>query len=102
MNLLVTILILFIGTILFIALFIIREPSLVPKRKLVESAKKIISIEEGLAERLSMELHDLTGPLYSSLLYEVEAVDIPDSTVKSEIQSRLRLLAEAIRNILIE
>jgi signal transduction histidine kinase len=99
MNLLVTILVLLIGTILFIALFIVQRTKLSTQRKLVESAKKIISIEEGLAERLSMELHDLTSPLYSSLLYEVEAVDIPDSTMKSEIQSKLKLLAEAIRNI---
>ena len=99
MNLLVTILILLMGTILFTALFIIQRTKLSTQRQLVESAKKIISVEEGLAERLSMELHDLTGPLYSSLLYEVEAVDIPDSTVKAEIQSKLKLLAEAIRKI---
>jgi signal transduction histidine kinase len=94
------IVLIFIGVSVFlIGLFFFQRNKLKTQKQLVESAKRIISIEESLAERVSMELHDMTSPLYSSMLYEIEAINIPDSTIKNELQTKLRQLSEAIRQI---
>lgn len=82
-----------------IALSVFQKNKLKTQKQLVESAKTIISIEESWSERLSMELHDLTSPLYSSMIYEIEAINIPDSSIKKELQMKLSLLSESIRQI---
>ncbi len=99
MSLFVTILV-FVGLfMLLIILFLFQRIKLKSQKQLVESAKQIISIEENWADRLSIELHDLASPLYSSMLYEIEAIDLPDSSIKNELQWKLRQLSEAIRQI---
>jgi two-component system, NarL family, sensor kinase len=67
--------------------------------KQVESAKRLIDLEENAKGRLAMELHDMTSPLYTSLLQQIEETEISNPNLKAEIQDKLSSLAANIRNI---
>jgi signal transduction histidine kinase len=48
---------------------------------------------------MAMELHDMTSPIYTSLLRQIEDVEIPDSGIKDELLQSLTMLADRIRKI---
>jgi signal transduction histidine kinase len=99
MNLFIVILLLMFGFLIFITLWIVQRVKLKTQKQAVASAKRIIDIEENLKNRLSMELHDMTSPIYTNLLLQIETTDIPDSKIKNEISAKLSELAEKIRQI---
>lgn len=83
----------------FTVFWVIQRNKLSAERQRFSSANKIIELEESLKGRLAMELHDMTSPLYTSLLRQIEEVAIPNKTVKDELHSSLTMLADRIRKI---
>jgi two-component system, NarL family, sensor kinase len=63
------------------------------------SAKKVMEIEEKEKERIAMELHDLTSPLFLTISRQIEELNTKDIGLKSGLQSKIFSLANAIRNI---
>ena len=87
------------GFVVFIVLWIAQRHKLRFQKQLVSSARRVIDLEENMKGRLSMELHDMTSPLYNTLLRQIETAEIPDSVIKHEIQVKLTQLADSIRQI---
>ena len=87
------------GFVVFIILWIAQRNKLRFQKQLVTSARRVIDLEENMKGRLSMELHDMTSPLYNTLLRQIETTEIPDSVIKHEIQVKLTQLADSIRQI---
>ena len=69
------------------------------QKKQIESANRLIDLEENAKGRLAMELHDMTSPLYTSLLQQIEETEISDGVLKTEIQDKISSLADNIRKI---
>ncbi|MEI6898767.1 MAG: ATP-binding protein [Bacteroidota bacterium] len=99
MNTLLIISILLISFAVFFILWIIQRNKLKNQTQIVSSAKRIIDLEENLKERLAMELHDMTSPIYTNLLRQIEETYIPDTVIKEDLQIKLTELADRIRQI---
>lgn len=84
---------------LFVFLWMLQRNRMNLQKQRLEAARKIMELDESLKGRLAMELHDMTSPLYTSMLRQVEEVEIPDSAVKNELIAGLGLLAERIRSV---
>lgn len=69
------------------------------QKSLIESAKKLIASEENLKGRVSMELHDLTTPFYTSILQQIEAARIDNPQIEEQLKGKLALLAASLRQI---
>jgi len=65
----------------------------------VKSARKIIALQENLNERHAMELHDLVGPMSTSLNRQIESLEIQDPELKNEIKQKLTSVTESIHEI---
>ncbi|MDP4281024.1 MAG: ATP-binding protein [Bacteroidota bacterium] len=66
---------------------------------LLNSAKKLIDIEENLKGRVAMELHDLTTPFYTVMMQQIEKARIGDLQVETELKNHLSVMTESIREI---
>ncbi len=69
------------------------------KNEEVNSAKRLIEMEESEKGRIARELHDITGQLIMGITGEIENLDIPASKVKEEIKEKIKVLGKSIRQI---
>jgi signal transduction histidine kinase len=65
----------------------------------IQSAKRIIEMEENEKARTARELHDITGQLVLGITGEIENLDLPDIKIKEEIQGKIKNLGKSIRMI---
>jgi signal transduction histidine kinase len=65
----------------------------------IQSAKRIIEMEENEKARTARELHDITGQLVLGITGEIENLDLPDTKLKKEIQGKIKNLGNSIRMI---
>jgi signal transduction histidine kinase len=65
----------------------------------IQSAKRLIEMEENEKARTARELHDITGQLVLGITGEIENLDLPDTQIKEEIQSKIKDLGKSIRMI---
>jgi signal transduction histidine kinase len=65
----------------------------------IESARKIIEMEESEKGRTARELHDLTGQLVLGISGMIENIDFPEPDLKTEINQRIKELGTSIRRI---
>ena len=88
---------------LFLSLFIfilkIQKNKIKYHKGIVNSTKKLIELEETLKGRVSMELHDITTPFYTTMIQQIEKARIKDEKVKAELKSQVSGIAESIRGI---
>ena len=69
------------------------------KNELIMSAKRLIESEEDLKGRVSMELHDVTIPFYTTMLQQIEEAKIGDVKIEDELKNKLSKMHESIRQI---
>jgi signal transduction histidine kinase len=98
-NLLTFLFVLFSGVSAFVVIWNTQRNRLAFERQRYSSAKKILGLEESFKGRLAMELHDMTSPIYTTLIRQIEEVNIPDNKIKDELYKSLDTLAEKIRRI---
>ena len=65
----------------------------------IQSAKRIIEMEENEKAKIARELHDITGQLVLGITGEIENLDLPDIKIKEEIKNKIRELGKSIRLI---
>ncbi len=65
----------------------------------INSARRIIEMDETEKGRTARELHDLTGQLVLGVYGTVENIEFPDLKIKEYIQSRIKELGESLRQI---
>jgi two-component system NarL family sensor kinase len=65
----------------------------------IQSAKRIIEMEENEKAKVARELHDITGQLVLGITGEIENLDLPDSKIKDEIKGKIKDLGKSIRQI---
>jgi two-component system NarL family sensor kinase len=65
----------------------------------IQSAKRIIEMEENEKAKIARELHDITGQLVLGITGEIENLDLPDLNIKEEIQGKIKDLGKSIRRI---
>jgi signal transduction histidine kinase len=86
-------------SILFLVLWGMQRTKLKLQMELLDSAKKLIGVEENMKGRVSMELHDLTTPFYVSMLQQIERAQINDSIIENDLRAKLSKLTTSIRQI---
>lgn len=67
--------------------------------ELIRSAKRLISMEENLKSRVSMELHDLVTPFYQSMLQQLELAGINNARVEDEIKTKVKEFTTVLREM---
>lgn len=98
-RVLLIIAVLCIAGLVFLVLWI-RQRSIVRlKEQQIGSAKRIIAMEEDEKEKLSGELHDITGQLMLGVLAQVEQFDFPEGRKKVELKEIIAGLGSRIRQI---
>jgi len=97
----VSIMILFLLIIMVIIAFLMRiqRKNLNIRIREIETSKKIALIEEKEHERISMQLHDMIGPLRTIMLKHLEEIDFGNTKIKAEIKSILDSASAQIRQI---
>ncbi len=65
----------------------------------IQSAKRIIEIEENEKAKVSRELHDITGQLVLGITGEIENLDLPETKIKEDIKGKINALGQSIRLI---
>ena len=65
----------------------------------IQSAKRIIEMEENEKAKIARELHDITGQLVLGITGEIENLDLPDTNIKEEIKGKIKDLGKSIRLI---
>lgn len=65
----------------------------------IQSAKRIIEMEENEKAKTARELHDITGQLFLGIAGEIENLEIKDNLVKEEIKGKIKNLGTSIRRI---
>ena len=68
-------------------------------REQIDSAKRIIEMEESEKGRTARELHDITGQLVMGIMGEIEGLEFPDQKSKEEINEKIKTLGQSIRRI---
>jgi len=84
---------------LFIFIFRTQRNRIRYQREMLGTAKKLIELEENLKGRVSMELHDLTTPFYTTMIRQIEKAKIKDENVESELKKQVSAMAASIREI---
>jgi len=87
-----------IGTI-FVALWLQQRSRAKLQREQINSAKRIIEMEESEKGRTARELHDITGQLVMGLTGEIENIETLDPAVKTQIKNKITDLGRSIRLI---
>lgn len=67
--------------------------------ELIDSAKRLISMEEDLKGRVSMELHDLVTPFYRSMLQQIEMAGINEAHIEGQIKAKVTEFTSALRDM---
>lgn len=67
--------------------------------ELILAAKRLISIEETIKGRVSMELHDLVTPFYHSMLQKLESAGINNEKAENEIREKVFEFTNALRDL---
>ncbi len=65
----------------------------------IQSAKRIIEMEENEKAKIARELHDITGQLVLGITGEIENLDLPNKKMKKDIQGKIKDLGKSIRLI---
>jgi len=69
------------------------------QKEQINSAKRIIEMEETEKGRTARELHDLTGQLVLGISGSIENIDFPDQEIKDQLNARIKELGTSIRRI---
>ncbi|MFH1160081.1 MAG: tetratricopeptide repeat protein [bacterium] len=69
------------------------------QRQQIDSATRILRMEEQEKERLGRELHDLTGQVILGIAGELEQAGFTDMGKKEHLQQRIREIGDGIRQI---
>ena len=64
-----------------------------------ESAKRLIESEENMKGRVSMELHDLATPFYTTMRQHIEEAHIKDHKIEKQLKDKLSIMTTNIRQI---
>ncbi|MEI6457154.1 MAG: ATP-binding protein [bacterium] len=91
--------ILCIAGLVFIVLWVRQKSIAKLREQQIGSAKRIIAMEEAEKEKLSGELHDITGQLMLGVLSQVEQFDFSEKRKKIELKERISGLGSRIRQI---
>jgi len=93
------VLILLVILIIVISLSWILRKNLKLKIQEINAAKKLSAIEENEHARLSMQIHDIIGPISWGLMKQIEGMDIPDPDIKQVLIKRLSEVTHELRRI---
>jgi two-component system, NarL family, sensor kinase len=66
---------------------------------LIDSAKHLIEAEEDIKGRVSLELHDLVTPFYTSMVREIDHAEIPDLEIAERLRVKVSDISESLRNL---
>jgi signal transduction histidine kinase len=66
---------------------------------LIASARRLIESEENQKSRVSMELHDLVTPFYTTMLQQLEKAEIKDTTIDGYLRNSITDISASIRSI---
>jgi signal transduction histidine kinase len=88
-----------IAGLVFIVLWVRQKSIAKLREQQIGSAKRIIAMEEAEKEKLSGELHDITGQLMLGVLSQVEQFDFSEKRKKIELKERISGLGSRIRQI---
>jgi signal transduction histidine kinase len=66
---------------------------------LITSARRLIESEENQKSRVSMELHDLVTPFYTTMLQQLERAEIRDTAIDGYLRNSITNISASIRNI---
>lgn len=91
--------ILFIFVSVFIFLWIMQRNRMKLQHQQINSARRLIEMEESEKGRTARELHDITGQLIMGITGEVEKLNLPNDRNKAEIQGKIKDLGRSIRTI---
>ena len=83
----------------FIILWLQQRNRVKLQHQQIQSAKRIIEIEENEKAKVARELHDITGQLVLGLTGEIENLDLPETKIKEEIKGKIKALGQSIRLI---
>lgn len=84
---------------IFIILWLQQRNRVRLQKQQIQSAKRIIEMEEEEKAKVARELHDITGQLVMGITGEIENLDMPDTKIKDEIKEKIRDLGKSIRLI---
>jgi signal transduction histidine kinase len=84
---------------IFIILWLQQRNRVKLQHQQIQSAKRIIEIEENEKAKVARELHDITGQLVLGLTGEIENLDLPETKIKEEIKGKIKALGQSIRLI---
>ncbi len=65
----------------------------------INSAKRIIEMEENEKGKTARELHDITGQLVMGITGEIENIEFPDNKSKEQLEGKIKELGKSIRLI---
>lgn len=99
MNAWFSIVIIFLLLTIFIVIWIMQRKKIRYQKEIIISAKRVIEAEESMKGRVSMELHDLTTPFYTSMLQQIEQAQISDNHIEYDLKSKLSLMTASLRKI---
>jgi signal transduction histidine kinase len=69
------------------------------QKDLISSAKRLIESEEKLKGRVSMELHDIATPFYTTMMQQIEEAHIKDPKIKNGLKNKLSTMTSGVRQI---
>jgi two-component sensor histidine kinase len=69
------------------------------QKLLIESGKKLISLEENLKGKVSMELHALVTPFYNLMWETIDKIRFTDPSVKMKLHDDLSIMSGKLRKI---
>jgi signal transduction histidine kinase len=67
--------------------------------EMIASAKRLLEAEENIKGRVSMELHDLATPFYTSMLQQIEEAQIQNISVEIDLKKKLSEIADGLRQL---
>ena len=91
--------VLFVIGSIFITLWLQQRSRTRLQHEQINSAKRIIEMEESEKGRTARELHDITGQLVMGLTGEIENIESLNSETKGQIKSKITDLGKSIRLI---
>jgi two-component system NarL family sensor kinase len=84
---------------IFIILWLQQRNRVNLQRQQIQSAKRIIEIEENEKAKVARELHDITGQLVLGITGEIENLDLAETKIKEDIKDKIKALGQSIRLI---
>jgi two-component system NarL family sensor kinase len=84
---------------IFIILWLQQRNRVKLQHQQIQSAKRVIEIEEDEKAKVARELHDITGQLVLGITGEIENLEFPEIEIKQQIQGKIKALGQSIRLI---